>query len=72
MKEWTNEPPKEVGFYWFRYSPEDELPEIVEVIERIHGGFVVRFFDGAKIDFENISPSRQFAGPIPEPGEEKE
>jgi len=64
---WTNELPKEEGFYWLRYSP-DNSPYIIKV-----GGFhgdgmrIIRYGLTDLLDIDR--PCHQFAGPIPEPTE---
>lgn len=69
---WTEEPPKEVGKYWWRWTPFDEYRVYnVRLIPTIHG-LITYDHKGyhEAVHVEDIDG--QWAGPIPEPREEKE
>lgn len=62
MLKWTDKPPKEPGWYWYRSewtSPSGEKYPFK----------VVRFYGKDNMD-EVIKSSDRWAGPIPEPYEE--
>lgn len=54
--EWTNEPPKVPGWYWYRHKPSRTIAMINVDVE--------------PIEYESLPG--QWAGPIPEPCEPKE
>lgn len=69
---WTDEPPKEVGKYWWRWTPFSEYRVYnVRLIPTIHG-LITYDHKGyhEAVHVEDIDG--QWAGPIPEPREPKE
>ena len=68
---WTTQRPTVPGWYWFRSVGKDPVPEMLCVC-LVRGRLVVCHEDG-RIGMEVGSIRRvyKWAGPIPEPGEEK-
>lgn len=65
---WTNEPPKEPGWYWFRSVPYQKTSSCVMVERRTFGRMIGNFAWGwSNISYLTGTP--QWAGPIPEPEE---
>ena len=64
---WTNEPPKEPGYYWL----DDGVcaPQVVAVHKHIINGKVL-YIDGNEFDRDVDNQNCKWAGPIPEPEEE--
>lgn len=68
---WTDEPPKEVGNYWWRWDAGSKhWIYNVRLIPTIHGLIT---YDHSAYDAEHVEDiGGQWAGPIPEPREPKE
>lgn len=69
--EWTEEPPKEVGKYWWRWDPDSKYRIYnVRLIPTVHGLIT---YDHSAYEAEHVEDiPGQWAGPIPEPREPKE
>ena len=68
---WTDEPPKEVGNYWWRWDAGSKhWIYNVRLIPTIHGLIT---YDHSAYDAEHVEDiGGQWAGPIPEPREPKQ
>jgi hypothetical protein len=67
---WTNEKPKEAGFYWCRHSP--TIPSSVYELV-LHEGVIAWVMydqDGRREEPLPVSLPCQWSGPIPEPTED--
>lgn len=66
--EWTEEPPRTVGMYWWRQDPCSKYWVYkVRLVPAIHG--LITYGHKGSIHVEDIGG--QWAGPIPEPQEPK-
>jgi hypothetical protein len=69
--EWTNKPPTEPGWYW--YKDPSEVPSIAYVYNMNHGDMLIQNCGGEDrgkmISFYPNRTRGQWSGPIPEPEE---